>query len=772
MTDHVLISGTWVEMRSIVFVGPTALAGPPIQLAQGAQVVPANWSASSPNGHTIVEYGWELEPGVGLFFTSGGVSFSGPDAPTIVADPAAVLGPHTVQFRARDDEGIWSRYSTTTVQIGPGIVPPPTTAFVAIYDPGVNFIDPDTGLRVETLPRTGNIISAWLDASGNDNDLTAMGAPTLITTPTGDKAVSFNGTTDGLQRLAALNGFPMGNSDRTVVMAVQFTSAGYGGFTYGTASQNQAFGTIVAPTGNLMVQARGGANFDFDSGVAGTGAGWMVVSAVVKSGVVNHYRNGNLIQTFNHTYATVGNNAVLGVDIDLSPHMNMNAGAVYLAARALDDAERIQLENALRLRYVPPPAPDTIAPVVLAGQTFTVPDDLPVTGAVGKVVATDNIGVDSYALTAGNGAGDFAFNTATGQLTVAHALNHTTSPSYTLTFTATDAAGNTSAPVNVTITVTAPVVISNPGRQAIIDGAGPRVPVSAMTNVGSQSSTFAGQVFNRLNVSGTIKINHNDCVVRDCIVRGQSSQAMISPQRGISGLLVEYCEIEMHYIPGQPCDVKAANGTVGFLGVNTTVRYCNCWGNGDGIKAETGGLYEYNWVHASKPPECSAAVGGVHCDGIQGSTDSNWTARYNVIEMPTSQGGNFPLFAQGFTAPNNVDIYNVTFGPGNYLKGGNYTCSIEGGKNTSNDGAFVHNCKIIDNFFFRDTDFGPFTKPDGTVVDPTGNNIVRFGYLKQDNPAETYVNGNRWYGSVAPFEGALITGSNGTPDAPGFNQDP
>ena len=74
--------------------------------------------------------------------------------------------------------------------------------------------------------------------------------------------------------------------------------------------------------------------------------------------------------------------------------------------------------------------------------------------AVGVVRALDPAGgTVRYALTAGNAAGVFAIDAATGTLTVAGALDHATTPAYALTVTASTTEGGM-AMATVTITVT------------------------------------------------------------------------------------------------------------------------------------------------------------------------------------------------------------------------------------------------------------------------------------------------------------------------------
>jgi glucose/arabinose dehydrogenase len=137
----------------------------------------------------------------------------------------------------------------------------PSEGLVAQYEA-------DQGLSTASGEVTG-----WTDQSGQGNDLTAAGDPTTTTAPSGQPAVSFDGSGDKLERTDTLSGLPSGNEDRTVLLVTKYESAGYGGFAFGDDATNEAFGTIVDPNGNLMVQGWGGSN-DFASGVAGTGEGW------------------------------------------------------------------------------------------------------------------------------------------------------------------------------------------------------------------------------------------------------------------------------------------------------------------------------------------------------------------------------------------------------------------------------------------------------------------------------------------------------------------
>lgn len=101
---------------------------------------------------------------------------------------------------------------------------------------------------------------------------------------------------------------------------------------------------------------------------------------------------------------------------------------------------------------------DTIAPVIAAGQSADYNENSAITDTLITVAASDSEGtVDSYAIASGNDDGFFAID-ASGNITltetgVASAANdfETGDNAFTLGVTATDNAGNTSAPVDVTL---------------------------------------------------------------------------------------------------------------------------------------------------------------------------------------------------------------------------------------------------------------------------------------------------------------------------------
>ena len=104
---------------------------------------------------------------------------------------------------------------------------------------------------------------------------------------------------------------------------------------------------------------------------------------------------------------------------------------------------------------------DGTAPVVTASQSFEYAEGQASGYVIGTVVATDGVGVTSYAIASGNDDGFFDIAadgaltlTAAGAGAVASNDYETTPNSFTLAVTASDAEGNTSEAVDVVVSVT------------------------------------------------------------------------------------------------------------------------------------------------------------------------------------------------------------------------------------------------------------------------------------------------------------------------------
>lgn len=259
---------------------------------------------------------------------------------------------------------------------------------------------------------------------------------------------------------------------------------------------------------------------------------------------------------------------------------------------------------------------------------------------------------------------------------------------------------------------------ARPSRQSIIDGAGPK---TALTPSGSITVTTDGAVIEGLDISGTIDVKANNVTVRNVRARGYASTNVIRLHPGFHHLLVEDAEVVALASPTDP-----TKGPVGAIGGNgakhMTVRRTEVSGYADGIKLENGtpedpSIYELNYVHMSKP-----AGSAKHLDGMQGSMDSYVTVRHNVIDADIGKGGNAAVFMQAWNGAKCEHIYSNTV-HGNYLRGGNYTVYLEGGKDQcgGDTGQWVHDYRLTDNVF---------------------EGGYRYGHVRFGNKAETTISGN------------------------------
>ncbi|PNK06412.1 hypothetical protein CEP11_07380 [Cylindrospermopsis raciborskii S10] len=140
-----------------------------------------------------------------------------------------------------------------------------------------------------------------------------------------------------------------------------------------------------------------------------------------------------------------------------SPGSAAGTNAYTLVVTATDSKNAIATQNiTVNVTDV-----DDTAPVVNANQTFSYAEGKTANFQVGTVTATDAVGVTSFAIASGNNSGFFAISnsgvitlTAAGAATSAASNDFETNPNtFTLGITASDAANNTSSPVNVTINV-------------------------------------------------------------------------------------------------------------------------------------------------------------------------------------------------------------------------------------------------------------------------------------------------------------------------------
>ena len=209
-------------------------------------------------------------------------------------------------------------------------------------------LEADSGVVVEE-----NQATSWIDNSLLGNDLTtSIGDPRLIAESSNSQpSIHFDGQVDKLEQTFDLKGLPTGNSDRTVFMVVKYNSDGFGGFSYGSPTNNNAFGLVVDSNGDLAIQAWGKDN-DLVTQVMGNGSGWLTQSAKLEQGVLTYYKNAVQLNQHTHNYNTIPDRLVVGADLDNSSQVDMEVSAILVFDRALNESERQKIESYLQDKYL------------------------------------------------------------------------------------------------------------------------------------------------------------------------------------------------------------------------------------------------------------------------------------------------------------------------------------------------------------------------------------------------------------------------------------
>lgn len=220
-----------------------------------------------------------------------------------------------------------------------------------------------------------------------------------------------------------------------------------------------------------------------------------------------------------------------------------------------------------------------------------------------------------------------------------------------------------------------------PSRTSIIAGAGLTSDVEDLTPVsGLVNLTTPGQVYEGRDVAGAIFVRASNVTVRNCRVRGFWSSPGMRIDNGVTGTVIEHCEIEGLSNPDNAAD--GSNTMLGSTGgpTLTTVRYCELHGSGEPIKLDSGtdtdnpSVYEYNYIHPTIPDGDP-----LHLDGMQGGGKKWVRIRRNVIATSALTNANSCILIQGWVNPNNAQTEGVWIEE-NYLRGGNNTVFLIGGK--------------------------------------------------------------------------------------------
>ena len=274
--------------------------------------------------------------------TAGMLSVNAATGAISYAHDGSAPGTDSFTYVVNDDDGLSSNAATVTITVEAAAPAIPVSGLVL-------HLEADIGVT-----STGSTVMAWADQSPQGNDLISAGDPQLLPGAlNGAPVIDFDGNADKLERTASLNGLPAGGADRTAFVVINYLSTGFGGFAYGTGfgppdTCNETFGLVVNRQGRLTVQ---GWCDDFDSGVAGTGQGWLVQSVSVSGGEVRHFLNGNMVDSRAHVYNTVLSDLVIGAEIDSDPFLTMQIAAVIVYDRALSTVEQTQVDDYLQTKY-------------------------------------------------------------------------------------------------------------------------------------------------------------------------------------------------------------------------------------------------------------------------------------------------------------------------------------------------------------------------------------------------------------------------------------
>jgi hypothetical protein len=216
---------------------------------------------------------------------------------------------------------------------------------------------------------SNDIISDWLDGSGNGNDLFASGDPTLImnATPTGQSAIRFDGNGDKLERIDTLDGatgrlnnLPSGDDARTLFFVADFeTSSEFAGFTIGNGAANEAFGIVTGGAAEDYVLYGWGAENNLSTGSdaignndGSAGDDWAVITVVYDGSTSTINRDGVEIGSNSNIYNTVLETLVIGEEVSGLAFAQMDVAAALIYDTALSDSDVDEVEEFLLNKYI------------------------------------------------------------------------------------------------------------------------------------------------------------------------------------------------------------------------------------------------------------------------------------------------------------------------------------------------------------------------------------------------------------------------------------
>jgi hypothetical protein len=203
-----------------------------------------------------------------------------------------------------------------------------------------------------------------------------------------------------------------------------------------------------------------------------------------------------------------------------------------------------------------------------------------------------------------------------------------------------------------------------------------------------------GQVIERLDISGEIRIRHDNVVIRAVRIRTGGSRYGISAEPGHSpkGTLIEHLEMDGRNNPNQ----------IGVYLSRFTMRHAHIYGQSTGVRFGSGSTIEYSYVHSQ------ALQSGSHNTAMSMHGGTGSRVRFNNLVGSTSSA--LSLYPR--VAPL-VDILVE----GNLFNGGSY-CTYAGG-GPKEYAPQSRDIRYVDNLFGklkypRCGQYGPFTNWDGS----------------------------------------------------------
>jgi len=270
------------------------------------------------------------------------------------------------------------------------------------------------------------------------------------------------------------------------------TNGSYGGIRFETISNSYLVPTndvTLNPGRALLIENNDTANLD-SQGYTLTVAGSVQDEVAGQLGSVNKLGSGEVVLSGTLTYS--GNTTVSAGKLTLKQiNSNNESSTVSIVAGAnlnldfvgSDTVDKLYLNGVQSAKgtydssnsggaitgtgslvVTSSPVIANTAPVVTAAQGFSVAENASLGAVVGTVAVTDadaNSSLSAWTIVSGNTGSAFAINPATGQITLAGALNYEVTSSYSLGVTVSDGTA-TSAVGTVVITVTNIAEYSDP----------------------------------------------------------------------------------------------------------------------------------------------------------------------------------------------------------------------------------------------------------------------------------------------------------------------